>query len=165
MLGQIETALRMRREVYAGMLKLTGEQHNKDTVREASNYALLLGRLKHYAEVKSLLREMVPVTQRVLGNSHELTLRMRWMYAQSLCCADGATLDDLHESVETLEDTDRIARRVLGGAHPTTVRNEGSLRNARAILSVREVAPTCVAIFAAAALALAAAYLARKKLT
>ena len=65
----------------------------------------------------------------------------------------------------TLEELERTARRVLGGTHPTTVRTEGSLRNARAILSVREVAPTCVAIFAAAALALAAAYLARKKLT
>ena len=32
---------------------------------------------------------------------------------------DGATLDDLREAVTTLEDTERIARRVLGGAHPT----------------------------------------------
>ena len=76
-----------------------------------------------------------------------------------------ATLDDLREAVTTLEELDRTARRVLGGTHPTTVRNERSLRNARAILSVRANAPTCVAIFAAAALALAAAYLARKKLT
>ena len=67
MLGQLETALRMRREVYAGMLKLIGEQH-KDTLREAGNYALLLCRLKHYAEAKSLLLKMVPVARRVLGN-------------------------------------------------------------------------------------------------
>ena len=29
----------------------------------------------------------------------------------------GATLDDLHEAATTYEDTERIARRVLGGAH------------------------------------------------
>ena len=32
-----------------------------------------------------------------------------------------ATLDDLREAVTTLEDAERIARRVLGGAHPTTL--------------------------------------------
>ena len=32
----------------------------------------------------------------------------------------GATLDDLREAVTTLEDAERIARRVLGGAHPAT---------------------------------------------
>ena len=32
----------------------------------------------------------------------------------------GATLDDLREAVTTLEESERIARRVLGGAHPLT---------------------------------------------
>ena len=32
-----------------------------------------------------------------------------------------ATLDDLREAVTTLEDTERIARRVLGSAHPIAV--------------------------------------------
>ena len=107
----------------------------------------------------------MPLARRILGSGHDHTLRMRTIYASALYNDPAATLDDLRESVTTLEELDRTARRVLGGAHPTTVRNERSLRNARAILSVREVAPTCVAIFAAAALALAAAYLARKKLT
>ena len=59
----------------------------------------------------------------------------------------------------------RCSRCMFGGAHPTTAGIERHLRNARAILSIHENAPTCVAIFAAAALALAVAYLARKKLT
>ena len=42
-----------------------------------------------------------------------------------------ATFDDLRESVATLEDTERIARRVLGGAHPIVVGIEKSLREAR----------------------------------
>ena len=49
-----------------------------------------------------------------------------------------ATLDDLREAVTTLEDTERIARRVLGGAHPLTLDTEDDLRNARAALSARE---------------------------
>ena len=43
---------------------------------------------------------------------------MRLSYAVALHEDPGATLDDLREAVTTLEDTDRIARRVLGGAHP-----------------------------------------------
>ena len=42
---------------------------------------------------------------------------------------DGATLDDLREAVTTLEETDRTARRVFGGAHPLTVDIEDSLQN------------------------------------
>ena len=42
----------------------------------------------------------------------------------------GATLDDLREAVTTLEDTERTARRVLGGAHPLTKSIELALRKA-----------------------------------
>jgi hypothetical protein len=51
---------------------------------------------------------------------------------------DGATLDDLREAVATLEDTARIARRVLGGSHPTTSGIEGTLRKSREALRARE---------------------------
>ena len=52
--------------------------------------------------------------------------------------ADGATLDDLREAVNTLEGTERTARRVMGGTHPLTMQIEQSLRNARAALRARE---------------------------
>ena len=48
------------------------------------------------------------------------------------------SLDDLREAVTTLEETERIARRVLGGAHPTTVEIGDDLRKARAKLRARE---------------------------
>ena len=48
--------------------------------------------------------------------------------------AKGATLDDLRESVETLEDAERIAQRALGGAHPLTKEIEGFLQQARFVL-------------------------------
>ena len=50
----------------------------------------------------------------------------------------GATLVDLREAVPTLEDTERIARRVLGGAHPFVSTVEGALRESRAVLRARE---------------------------
>ena len=49
-----------------------------------------------------------------------------------------ATLDDLRKAVTMLEDAGRIARRVLGGAHPTTTGIEDHLREARDVLSARE---------------------------
>ena len=63
-------------------------------------------------------------------------------YAYTLYKYPGATLDDLHEAVTTLEELERIARRVLGGAHPTTTGIEDHLRVARAILRAREAPPT-----------------------
>ena len=54
----------------------------------------------------------------------------------------GAAVDDLREAVTTLEDTTRITRRVFGGAHPSTVDHEQSLRNARAALRARETPPS-----------------------
>jgi len=83
----------------------------------------------------------MPVARRVLGDSHEITLKMRWIYAKALYRNDSATLDDLREAVATLVETERIARRVLGGAHPDVVGIEESLRRARAALRARETPP------------------------
>ena len=67
---------------------------------------------------------------------------MRWNYALALYRdARGATVDDLREAVATLEDVAPTARRVLGGAHPTTIDIETCLRNARAALRARETPP------------------------
>ena len=54
---------------------------------------------------------------------------------------DAATLDDQREAVATLADAERIARRVLGGAHPITVLIEECLRASRAVLRARETPP------------------------
>ena len=56
-------------------------------------------------------------------------------YAIALHKAHGATLDDLHEAVTTLEETARTARRVLGGANPVTLDLEDELQDARAALN------------------------------
>ena len=66
---------------------------------------------------------------------------MRWTYAAALYRDDGATLDDLREAVAILEELEQTTRRVLGGAHPTTMNIERSLRDARAALRARETPP------------------------
>ena len=65
---------------------------------------------------------------------------MSWIYAESLYMHDAATLEDVREAVETLENTERTARRVLGNAHPIVGAFENSLPNARAALAARETA-------------------------
>ena len=50
----------------------------------------------------------------------------------------GATLDDLREAVATLEDAERIVRRVFGGSHPFLAQIEGHLQASRAVLRARE---------------------------
>ena len=80
---------------------------------EAYNYSLALNRLKHFKESKALLREKMLVARRVLGEEHTLTLKIRDSYAEALYNDGGGTLADLREVVTILEDTIRIARRVL----------------------------------------------------
>jgi hypothetical protein len=130
-LGRLEEALLLKRDVYSATLRLYGEEH-LESLQEANNYTNSLCRLERYAEAKALLRKTMPVAQRVLGESHDVTLKMRWSFAEVLCRADGATLGDTREAVTTLEDAGRIARRVLGGAHPITVGLERALRLAQA---------------------------------
>ena len=109
-----------------------------DTIRESNNYADTLVRLKRFKEAKSLFLKSIPVARRVLGDNSDITLKMRWGYADSLYENPAATHNDLREAVTTLEDAMRIARRVLGGAHPVTVEMEKSLRKSRAALRARE---------------------------
>ena len=135
-LGRLEEALQIERDVYAGRLKVQGEEHPK-TLIAANNYAAALVGLQRFEEAKALVLKTMPVARRVLGDDHNLTLKLRWAYAEVLYKDDCATLADLREAVTTLEDTERIARRVLGGAHPVTEGIEDDLRDARAALGAR----------------------------
>ena len=139
-LRRFEEALRMRRDVYSGRLKLSGEEH-RYTILAANNYSASLVGLQRFEEAKSLLHKTMPVARRALGESDDLTLRMRWNYAEALYENPASTLDDLREAVTTVEDGARTARRVFGGAHPLTLDIERELRNARAALRAGETPP------------------------
>ena len=126
-----------------GQLKLLGDEH-EETLVAAGNYAATLVDLKHFQEAKALVRKTMPVARRVLGKSDETTLRMRAIHARALYSDPAATLDDSREAVTTLEDTIRIARRVLGGAHPVTTVIENSLQKARDAVGAREAGQSIV---------------------
>ena len=66
---------------------------------------------------------------------------MRANYNVALVNCDGATLDDTREAVETLEEIERTARRVLGGSHPVTEDIGRCVRQSRAALRARETPP------------------------
>ena len=135
--GRLESAIQMKRDVYFGTLKLYGEE-NGETLRTANNYVDSLLKQGRFEEGKAPLRKMIPVARRVLGERHEHTLNMRWIYARALYADPAATLDDLREGMTLLEETERTARRVLGSAHPFTESVEKTSRKSREVLSARE---------------------------
>ena len=118
-------------------MKLNGEE-NDGTFKAANNYADSLNRLERFKEAKALLRKVIPVARRVLGDAHRLSLKMRWIYAEALYEDPDATLDDLREAVTRLEDAKRIARRVFGSSNPIARGIEHDLQNSRAALRARE---------------------------
>ena len=85
------------------------------------------------------MRKTIPVARRVLGEGHALTIKMGAVCAKTLYKDEGATLDELREAVMTLVETERIARRVLGGAHPTMTGIEEALEDARVMLHCLEM--------------------------
>ena len=131
----------MERDVYFGRVKLHGEE-DEETLIAALNYSSSLVDLKRFEVAKALLRKTMPVARRVLGPEHRLAFKMRWVYARALYEDDRATLDNLREAVTTLEETERTARRVFGGAHPATVGIEEALRNSLSALRAREATPS-----------------------
>ena len=84
-LGLKDQALRLRRDVYAGNLRLHGEEH-EDTLMDAGNFVINLLDLKRFEEAKRLLRKVMPVARRVFGTEHERTLSL-----QKGFCARNAT--------------------------------------------------------------------------
>ena len=136
-LGRSEEALHLKRDVYRGQLKITGEGH-RETLGAAHNYATSLIHLLRFEEAKSVLRKTIPIARRVVGDSNAITLKIRYAYGVALYQDDCATLDDTGEAVTTLEDIARTARRVLGGAHPTVKHFEEGLRDSQAALEARE---------------------------
>ena len=127
-LGRFDEANVLRQEVYSGTLKINGAEHY-DTLREAFNYATSLERQDRLEEAMSLLRKTMPVARRVLGEDHDLTLSLRWIYANILSMNESTA--DLSEAVTTLESVAMSYKRVLGQAHPETPKVQSALQKAR----------------------------------
>ena len=109
----------------------------KDTFVSASNYATSLCHLQRFEEAKAMFRKTVPVARRVLGESDDLTLKMRWTYAMALYKDPDTSLGDLREAMETLESVAPVWTRIFGEAHPETPKIQAALANARVALAAR----------------------------
>ena len=94
--------------------------------------------MQRFEETKALLRKTMPVARRVLGDSHEVTLKLLWIHVEMVYKDDSATLANLRKAVNTLEDAARDARRVYGRAHPFAEGCEYHLEKSRAALAARE---------------------------
>ena len=136
MLGRFEEALPLQQDVYSARLKRLGEE-NRETLVAATCYANSLVQRQRFEEVKVLMRKMIPVARRFLGENTNLTLKMRWIYAMALYEDPSATLDDVREAVETLESIARSWKLVLGEAHPEMPQVQGALKDAREALATR----------------------------
>ena len=90
---------------------------------------------------ENALRHGSPFAQQRLGFFEAPQIKKidcRWHFGQALYKDDRATLDDLHEAVNTMEDTVRTARRVLGSDYPIVSIMENGLDEARAARRTRE---------------------------
>ena len=80
---------------------------------------------------KFLLRKLIPVGRRVLGESHEQMVRMRLLYAMCLSDDDAAPRDDVAEATSQLEELLRTAQRIYGPANPLVKHIKGTLEYAQ----------------------------------
>ena len=101
--------------------------------------ALRVRALERFEEAETLLSKILLVARRAVGESNEITLKMRFNYARALYLDTEATLDDLREAVATLGETAQVARRVLGCAHPFTEGIDLALEHARAVHDARKM--------------------------
>ena len=95
------------------------------------NFGRALYKDGDFSELKEVLRALLSV-QDVQGLHG---LQLRWLYANALREAENATLDDLVEAVETLDDVSQKWRRMLGPQHPDYPAVENALNRTREALA------------------------------
>ena len=126
-LGDHEKALEMKRNAYDEQLKRYGNS-NVDTLISAASIVIVLQRLKRYEEARDFVAPHVRTAQRTLGPDHDMTLRLSVEHAQTIVASStlkfqgGVGEHDLRKALDILDDTCSRMRRVLGDAHPHTIR-------------------------------------------
>ena len=127
-LGQLDEALSMQREVYAG------RQSMSDGFRRTGNQDIAVCNLTEYLvaarefeEAQSLAREELPAIIDRHGPDGSLTLEVRTWYARALFLEG----EDLSEAETILEEVLRRSKRVLGDSHPDTERARKFLEEVR----------------------------------
>jgi len=117
--------------VRVGELDIQSEDADPETINAALNFGRALYKDGDFSELKEVLRALLSV-QDVQGLHG---LQLRWLYASALRDAENATLDDLVEAVETLDDVSQKWRRMLGPQHPDYPAVENALNRTRKALA------------------------------
>jgi len=139
-LGQSEEALRMRRDVYSGRVRLNGEEHQQ-TVIAANNFAASLvetQQLHNFEEAKMLLSKTIPAAQRVLGDDNYCTLVMKKMYAATLGFAVLSELRGSRVVAEVVVQARRRAPARGSAAHPNVGVREDAVLTPDKLEDLRE---------------------------
>ena len=119
-LQRLDEAVAIEREVYARQKALPGPTDG-NTLITGLNLIYSLTLIKHYAEAKTLGRELIPRSRRALGSEDDVTLAIKENYAAVLYSDPTASRRDVAEAISVLEDSLSIRRRVLGTHHPYTL--------------------------------------------
>jgi hypothetical protein len=129
-----EEALDLRREMYTRAVSL--DLPAETIYLYVVNLSASLVNTERFDEATSFLREQLPKARRALGAEDDTVLQLCWHYTSSICEADGATRDDVVESMKLHEDLGRTTLRIYAPAHPPAKNVQGTLKYARAKLAV-----------------------------
>ena len=119
-LGRFEEALRVRRDVYSGSLRLTSIDARQCTLVAALNLSTSLVNNRKFAEARAFMPDQLALAKRVFGSDHPTTLDFQWGYSRAFTLDRDASAEQLAEAVAILEKTLKTAQRVLGREHPGT---------------------------------------------
>ena len=129
----------MQRESYVKQrfFVRAGQCHPDDpmAVVYAGNVVESLGNLGRFAEAKAFLPEVISFATSRHGADHVETLKLRWRFAKTLCCCEGASIADCEEAVATLEEVIRTSNRVCGRNHPAFANAPMALEDSREALA------------------------------
>ena len=130
-LGRHDEALKIYRFIYNIKVKRFGDDESTFITLKCFSDSLCQcaeeGKPHLWAENLALLREKVPVAQRVLGPHHPVMLQFRSALAYAIFTDESTSRDDRRAQVADFEDIARVARQVLGPAHPLTMNFENNV--------------------------------------
>ena len=135
----IDEALRVRKDVYSGCLRLAGlGPSNQHTLIAALNLSTSLVDTGHFAEARAFTRKQMELAKRILGSDHAITFDFQWGYSRAFTLDKSVSADQLVEVATTLEKALKTAQRVLGREHPDTCSIRNELATAREEIARRQ---------------------------
>lgn len=118
---RVDEGIREGRRAYEGLRRALGAEH-PETLRAGRRLARFLGDGSKYAEAESLLRELLPVAER-LGGQYD-TFRV-WMLAE--LAFDAGFVGHLRESEKQARDALALGTRTIGAHDYRTANAKGAL--------------------------------------